>query len=194
MQTRDRRPLLIGGGVILLVILAVVAFVPLGGSSAPTPAPGSSPAPSSIVIGGSPLLGKPAPAFALQDLAGNTVSLADYAGRPVIVNWWASWCIPCREEFPIMVAGLEQHKDQGLEILGIVYKDSATNAQAFATDHDAHWPLLQDPDAKTWSAYYGIGVPMTAFIDGKGIVQAMSYGPLSQDGFDSYVKQILPAS
>lgn len=196
MTSTNRRPILLVGGLLLVVAIVIALFVPLGGTKPPaTPAPGASPGASPVVIGGSPLLGKPAPAIALQNLAGETVSLADYAGRPVIVNFWASWCIPCREEFPIMVAGKQQHADQGLEILGIVYKDNAANAQAFATDHGADWPLLQDPGEKVYTAYSGFGgVPMSAFIDGEGIVRAMSLGPFSQEGFDSYVAQILPAA
>ena len=189
----SRRPLLLVFAALVVVLAAVVAFVPLGGGAKATPAPGASPGPSSIVIGGSPLLDKPAPALALKNLAGDEVSLADYRGRPVVVNFWASWCIPCRDEFPIFVAAREQYAPQGLEILGVDYKDDVANAQRFADDHGARWPLLADPGQEVYTAYAGFGgVPMSVFIDGEGIVRAVSYGPLSQAGFDDQVKLILP--
>lgn len=155
-----------------------------------TTSPGGSP----IVVGGSPLLDKPAPPIELKNLAGETVTLASYAGRPVVVNFWASWCVPCRDEFPVFVAAREAHADAGLEILGVVYKDNAENAQRFADDQGAKWPLLQDPGEKVYSAYTGFGgVPMTVFIDGAGVVRAVSYGPLSEAGFQDQVALILPA-
>ena len=174
--------------------MGVVAFVPLGSKPAATAVPGSSPGSSPIVIGGSPLLDKAAPALVLKDLDGATVSLADYAGRPVVVNFWASWCVPCRDEFPIFVAGRDTYASQGLEILGVTYKDNPVNAQKFADDQGAEWPLLVDPGEAVYTAYSGFGgVPMSVFIDGEGIVRAVSYGPLSEAGFADQVSRILPA-
>src|SRR5215210_718670 len=84
---------------------------------------GRRPESSLIVIGGSPLLDKPAPDFELVDLDGRPVRLSDYAGRPVLVNFWASWCIPCREEFPLFERVLARPDASDLTILGIVYRD-----------------------------------------------------------------------
>jgi cytochrome c biogenesis protein CcmG/thiol:disulfide interchange protein DsbE len=177
----------------LLAITALALAAAACGStgSTSTPAPGETP----VVVGGSPLLRKPAPPIELQDLSGQTVSLADYQGRPVVVNFWASWCVPCRDEFPVFVAAREEHADVGMEILGVVYKDNAENAQRFADDQGAEWPLLQDPGEKVYSAYTGFGgVPMTVFIDPAGIVQGVSYGPLSEEGFRDQMELILPAA
>ena len=178
------RPLLVAA-----MTLMIGACGPIGSSAPATPGPGGSP----VVVGGSPLVGKPAPPIELMDLAGETVSLADYAGRPVVVNFWASWCVPCRDEFPVFVAAREQYAEEGLEILGVVYKDSAQNAQAFADDQGAEWPLLGDPGEKVYSAYTGFGgVPMTVFVDGEGIVRSVSYGPLSEAVFAYQMGLILP--
>jgi cytochrome c biogenesis protein CcmG/thiol:disulfide interchange protein DsbE len=186
------RPLLIVAGIALIAIVGIVAFVPLGGGPSATPAPGTSPGSSPIVIGGSPLLDKPAPPIALETLDGEPVTLADFAGRPVVLNFWASWCVPCRAEFPVLVAAREEYAADGLEILGIVYKDSAENAQRFADDHGAEWPLLADPGEQAYNDYLGFGVPYSVFIDGEGIVRAVSFGEVSEDGFRMQMEQVLP--
>ena len=150
--------------VVAAVVVVVVAFnFPLGGTATI----------------GSPLLDKPAPDFTLTTLDGRSVSLFDYRGRPVIVNFWASWCIPCRDEFPQFVAARAQHAADGLEVIGIVHQDSAEAAAAFAASHGAAWPLLLDPDDSTWKDYQGVGVPSTYFIDRAGVVRATSLGPVT---------------
>ena len=130
-----------------------------------------------VIIGGSPLVGQPAPHFTLQSLDGGTVSLADYRGRPVVVNFWASWCVPCRDEFPLLRDARAQHAGTGLEVLGIIHDDGPQAARAFAASYDADWPLLLDQDDAAWNAYRGLAVPVTFFIDRDGIIQAVSFGP-----------------
>ena len=162
--------------------------MPLNGR-APTASPGAS---GPVVVGGSPLLGKPAPAIALRDLDGNPVTLADYAGRPVIVNIWASWCIPCRAEFPMLVGAYGEYRDRGLEVLGIVHDDAAANARAFAQQQGATWPMLLDTDRVVWHDYIGVGVPQSYFIDAQGIVRDFSIGPFSESGLQAGLDKILP--
>ena len=145
------------------------------------------------MIGGSPLLNKPAPPIDLLDLDGKRVTLADYAGRPVIVNIWASWCIPCREEFPMLIGAYGEHRDQGLEVLGIVHDDTAAGAGAFAQEQGATWPMLMDVDDAVWRDYIGLGVPQSYFIDADGIVRAFTIGPFSEAGLRDGLAAILPA-
>ncbi|MFO1539374.1 MAG: TlpA family protein disulfide reductase [Chloroflexota bacterium] len=168
----------------------MLAVVPLG-----PPAPATNPGASPVVVGGSPLLDRPAPPIELADLDGRTVRLADYAGRPVIVNFWASWCVPCRDEFPAFVAARAAHADAGLEVLGIIHKDLPDPARAFAAAQGAAWPLLPDPGEVVYDAYRGVGgIPISVFIDGGGIVRAVSFGPLSETALALQLARILPAS
>lgn len=182
-----------GGLVIALAALvAVTAFavgVDLGltGRAGQSPVSGQSP----IVIGGSPLLDKPAPDFTLRSLDGREVSLADYRGRPVIVNFWASWCGPCKEEFPLFAAARESHSGDGLEILGIIHDDSAEAAGAFAEERSAAWPMLLDPDDDAWEAYLGLGLPMSFYVDRQGIIRAVSFGPPPSRSLDLQIAKIL---
>jgi len=150
----------------------------------------SSPGGSVIEVGPGKV-GQMAPGFRLVDLKGNTVSLADYRGRPVIVNFWASWCIPCQQEFPLFVGARKAHADKGLEVLGVIYQDSPGDAQRFMNDHGASWPGLIDPAGKAASAYGVLGIPTSFYIDRSGRLQAISYGPPSQETLDGYLAKIL---
>lgn len=148
--------------------------------------------PPSIVVTRSPLLDKPAPPFALQALDGaTTVRLTDYVGRPVIVNFWASWCLPCRQEFPLLAAARAAHAADGLEILGIVHDDGPQAAQQFADQYGGTWPLLADPAATAWHDYRGALLPITYYIDRQGIVRAVSYGPPPSGTLEDQIAKIL---
>ena len=166
--------------ILALPIIALASRLNLGG----TPD-------GSVVVGRDPLMDNAAPPISLTTVDGRQVALSDYAGRPVIVNFWASWCIPCREEFPLFVAARAAHEADGLEILGVVHDDSAQNAAAFATTYDAAWPLLMDTDDVAWTAYHGAFVPVSYFIDRAGIVRAVSYGPPPSASLDSLLAKIL---
>jgi cytochrome c biogenesis protein CcmG, thiol:disulfide interchange protein DsbE len=159
----------------------------LGGAGSVQAGPGSSP----IVIGGSPLLGKPAPDFSLVDLDGHTVRLADYRGRPVVVNFWASWCIPCRAEFALFARARRAHQGEGMEILGVIYKDSPEAAGAFMKSHGGAWPGLIDPGGAVARAYIVPGAPTSYYIDRSGVVRAVSYGPPPEDVFENQLGKIL---
>jgi len=155
---------------------------------------GPSGSPGVTVVGGPPLVGKPAPAIELQDDRGRTVRLSDYAGRPVIVNFWASWCTPCRGEFPLLRDARAAHTEDGLEILGVVYKDSASSARSFMSQEGAGWPMLLDPDGHVAAAYGVLGIPQSFWIDGSGIVRQVSFGPPPSGSLDDLLASILPGS
>ena len=147
--------------------------------------------PDQVVVERSPLIGQPAPDFALGTLDGRTVSLADYRGRPVIVNFWASWCVPCRDEFPLLRDARERHAAAGLEVLGIIHDDGPEAARAFAASYGADWPLLQDPDDAAWTDYGGVFLPITFYVDRGGIVRAVSYGPPPTGVLEEQIAKIL---
>ena len=167
----------------LAVITGVLAFSGALDNRAPSA--------SIIVVGRNPLMGQPAPDFSLQTVDGQTVSLASLRGRPVIVNFWASWCVPCREEFPLLVSAYQKYSGDGLQILGVIYNDGPQTATDFAKSYGATWPLLQDPNQTAWKAFKNSLVPVSYYIDRDGIVRAVSYGPPPSGYLDDEIKQIL---
>lgn len=178
-------------GLVMALCLAVAAVAIALGDDLAGPSPAASPGSSVVIVGGSPLLGKAAPDFTLPDLEGKPVSLSDYRGRPVLVNFWASWCGPCKVEFPIFQDARERHAGEGLEILGIVHDDSSDAAAAFVEEEGSEWPALMDADGAVWTAYAGLGLPTTFFIDREGVIRAVSFGPPLSGTLDDQLAKIL---
>jgi len=126
--------------------------------------------------------GDRAPDFSLADLDGEPVRLADYAGRPVIVNFWASWCLPaCAEEFPVLAEALVAHADIGLAVIGIVYRDRSEAARAFADEFGATWPLAMDPGERVARDYEVFGPPESWLIGPDGILVSRHIGPFTAE-------------
>ena len=140
-----------------------------------------------FVAGGAGLLtpalrvGDRAPDFALADLDGEPVRLADYVGRPVLLNFWASWCLPCVEEFPILAEALEVHADIGLAVIGIVYRDRSEAARAFGEQLGATWPLVMDPGERVARAYGVFGPPESWLIGPDGTLISRHIGPFTAE-------------
>jgi peroxiredoxin len=168
---------------LLVGAIIVMVFVSQSGDDAED---GDAPA------GGSGLVtaGVVAPDFTLTSLDGESVSLSDYAGRPVLLNFWASWCPPCREEFPALAVSREAHVESGFEILGVTHNDTDELSQKFADDANAEWPLLPDSDNTVWEAYGGVGLPTSYFVDAEGVVQRVHIGPVDEDQLADHLSAI----
>jgi cytochrome c biogenesis protein CcmG/thiol:disulfide interchange protein DsbE len=136
-------------------------------------------------------VGSLAPDFSLADLDGNPLRLADLAGRPVIVNFWASWCGPCVEEFPLLREAAERHADDGLVVVGIVFRDRSEAARDFMARNGATWPAAMDPGDRVASAYGILGPPETYFIGRDGRVAARQIGQFSAESLDTKVAAIM---
>jgi cytochrome c biogenesis protein CcmG/thiol:disulfide interchange protein DsbE len=138
-------------------------------------------------------IGQPAPPITGTALDGTPVNLADLKGRPVIVNFWASWCVPCREEFPLFQQKLaELGPTDGLEMIGVLYKDEPEMAQRFLSDFGEAWPTIADPEALLADAYRVVAPPQTYFIDADGILQAIHIGQVDAEDFDTQYAKIKP--
>jgi cytochrome c biogenesis protein CcmG/thiol:disulfide interchange protein DsbE len=137
------------------------------------------------------LIGQPAPGFVLADLNGNPLRLEDLRGRPVIVNFWASWCGPCVEEFPLLLSAATAHRADGLAVVGIVFRDRSEAARGFMSRMGATWPAAMDPGDGVAAQFGIIGPPDTFFIDRNGLVVGRQIGQLSSADLQRGLNQIL---
>jgi len=161
-----------------VVLAAVVgAVVVLVAVSVLQPASGRG---SSGGTGGQP--GQVAPLFQSTDVNGRPVALADDRGHRVVLNFWASWCVPCRAEFPVLKRLVAAHPD--IVVLGVVFDDSDAAATAFLRSEGATWPGVRDPRAQIAGAYdvhAKPGIPVSILIDPSGRVKDRRAGPLNDD-------------
>jgi cytochrome c biogenesis protein CcmG, thiol:disulfide interchange protein DsbE len=143
----------------------------------------------------SPLIGKSAAAFTLRSLDGpRSISLAKLRGRPVIVNFWASWCADCKIEHQNLVAAWQRYAKDGVAFVGIDYEDSASGARAFMRELGGGWPVVSDPSQRTAVNYGVYGVPETFFIDRHGIVRYKTIGPVAWTDLETRIKRLVGRS
>lgn len=138
-------------------------------------------------------VGDRAPDFALADLDGDPVHLSDYAGKTVLVNFWASWCVPCVEEFPVLASALDTHADDGLVVIGIVYRDRSEAARAFVDQSVADWPVAMDPGEVVARAYGVYGPPESWIIGPDGTVVSRQIGPYGAAELEAQLDEVLGA-
>jgi len=125
-----------------------------------------------------PEVGHPAPDFALPTLAGKTVRLVDFRGqKAVLINFWATWCAPCRLEMPTMEKGYQKYKGKGLEILAVSVDAGPKSAvKNFMDELGLTFPALLDPDMKVFQLYRLFAIPASFLIDKQGIIRFKELG------------------
>jgi len=116
------------------------------------------------------------PALALPDLQGRTVDLRELRGRVVLVNFWATWCEPCRDEMPALVRLREQFRDRPLEVLTVNYGESSGKVAAFLEREKLEVPVLLDADKEAAGRWNAKGLPMTFLVDARGRVRYWVFG------------------
>lgn len=132
--------------------------------------------------------------FSVTDENGNNVKLSDYYGKPVIVNFWATWCGPCRSEFPVME---KMYKKYGNEVEFMIvnmtdgYRDTVESAKSFVVDNGYTFPVYFDTKSEAVNAYSINAVPVTLFIDRDGYVTVKYTGAISENTMEKYIKQII---
>ena len=146
------------------------------------------------VLASSPIIGKQAPDFTLMTLDAKEVSLSQFRGQPVLINFWATWCLPCREEMPELVRSYESHQAEGLIILGLnlTYSDSLPDVESFASEFNITFPVLLDKDGAVAERLYRIlGVPTSIFVTRDGTIERIHVGIMTGKQIKQYVAEIL---
>ncbi len=151
-----------------------------------------------VVGGGKSTLGddvkagrKPAaPDRALPLLAGGEGSIGDWRGKPVIVNFWASWCEPCKDEAPLMERAHERLKAKGGTVLGVTVSDASDDSKAFMRKYGISFPSLRDVDGELAEDFGTTGVPESFAVDAEGRIVAVSTGQVSREFVDGALKLV----
>jgi peroxiredoxin len=173
-------------------ITVLMSFLVAAPAAPQQQTPGSPPDGSKSATDSSSLLGKDAPAFVVQTLDGKQVSLADYKGKAVVVNFWATWCEACRQEMPWLAELREKYRPKGFEVLGIVTDDaSSEKITSAARSYGVKYPILFCNHA-TAQAYGGLPeLPVSFFVDRQGKVVAEMTGADSKEEIETRIKQAL---
>jgi cytochrome c biogenesis protein CcmG/thiol:disulfide interchange protein DsbE len=137
--------------------------------------------------GPSPEVGSVAPEFALADLDGNQVSLSDLRGQVVLLNFWATWCGPCRLEMPAIQ---QRYNDGGFAVLAVDFNEDADRVQAFVDELALDLPILLDPGGRIQELYRVRGYPTSFFVDEAGVIRVFHIGEMTQEILDDYLTQM----
>jgi len=189
---RSERRLLLG---VLLVLALVLPFgawlVDRAGRTGPSARPSGTSAADTGVTVQTYAAGTPAPPLDLTPLDGGTLDLASYRGRPVLLNFWATWCAPCVREFPLLRRTLDRHRAGGLVVLGVLVDDTPARARRFAREHGGDWPVGVDQRGGAVGAFKLIGLPETVFVRPDGTLASRVLGELTQARLDAQLAPIL---
>jgi peroxiredoxin len=128
--------------------------------------------------------------FSLPSLDGGKISLSDYRGKVVLVNFWATWCPPCRAEIPDIEAAYRARSGDGFVVLGINGQESRETVQPFVEAQGMTYPILLDEQGRVASEYRVLGMPMSLMIDREGVIRARHVGYLSASQLDRLLAEV----
>jgi len=144
------------------------------------------------LIAAMPKVGSLAPDFTLPTLDGGAVTLSQLRGHPIIINFWASWCVPCRAEAPELQRAHEQYRAQGLIILGMndTSTDTRDNASAFVKEFHLDYAIPMDEKGEVSNLYRVPGLPTTFFVDAQGVIRNLIMGQLNRADLEGGIEMI----
>ena len=138
-----------------------------------------------------PSVGFVAPDFTLTNLAGEKVTLSQFRGRPVVVNFWATWCVPCRQEMPAFQRAFSTYQDEGLVILALNLEETAPLVEPFVEEFGLTFEILYDNDGAINKTYQVTGLPRTVFIDRQGVIKHIQVGEVQEVVLQGLLDRIL---
>ncbi len=125
-------------------------------------------------------VGQVAPDFTLVDLEGNQVSLSDFRGKVVFINFWATWCPPCRAEMPEIEAVYQDYKDKGVVVIGVDIRETEEAVLQYVRQGGYSWTFVLDTSGEVAANYKVVAIPTSFFIDKEGIIRAVSIGAMTK--------------
>ena len=175
--------------VVALIIVSTCALV--GCYSVPPPAQPRLPTLAASPV---PDLGLPAPDFSLTNLGGETIKLSDYLGRTMLINFFATWCVPCRQEMRAIEAAYQKHQRDGFIVLAIDVEESRSSVVPFIEELGLTFVVLIDSSGEVTHKYNVRAFPTSFFIDEQRIIRAMQFGPMDEEIIETNLAQILEGS
>jgi len=172
---------------VLIVLLLVLGVVWIAVSRDPADATAVADAPSTL-----PKKGFVAPDFELEALDGRTIVLSELRGQVVLINFWATWCPPCRAEMPAIEQVYEQYRDKGFEVLAVNLQEQDAQMSTFVEEQGLTFPVLADRDSSVSNTYQVTSIPTTVFVDRSGVIEEIIVGgPLARALIESKVTALL---
>ena len=170
--------------VLSLVILAVAGFMALlwGGLTRREPLTGAS---------GAARVNRPAEDFTLPLFSGGNITLSSLRGKPVVINFWASWCPPCREEAPVLEEVWRRYADEGVSFIGVDIQDAEADARAYIEEFGITYPNGPDIGGKITIDYGVSGIPVTFFVNREGLIVSRWVGAINEGILVSRIEDLL---
>ncbi|MEK6573031.1 MAG: redoxin domain-containing protein [Chloroflexota bacterium] len=180
--------LILGGG--LLIGLTIGAVVFFGLPTTQTATAGG--APTTVAAGAAPITGSPAPDFTLKNIHGQEVTLSKFKGQAVLINFWATWCGPCRIEMPAMEAAYQKYKDEGFVVLAVDADEPLKDVTEFVNDLGLTFEILMDPGSTVNDRYQIRAYPTSFFVGRDGTIVSLQIGSMTESQLEENLAKILP--
>ena len=175
------------------LIIGLAVFSLLFGACHSTTTPSTTPNLTTVNLSEGSQIGNLAYDFTLQNLEGENITLSGFRGKPVLLNFWATWCGPCRSEMPFLQQIYEKWSNEGLILLEIDFKESVTQVQKYMNDNKLSLPCLLDTSGGASSKYRITAIPTTYFIDKDGIIRQIVRGSFpSREMIENQLSKIMP--
>lgn len=171
-----RRHVILALAILLLAAVFALLLLPRAGSARQA--------------GAAPAVGHPAPGWTLPRPAGGRVSLASFRGHPVVLNFWATWCTPCRQEMPALSRWYREARGK-LVILGVDQEEPPAVVNSFVRQFHVTYPVVLDESGTVTARYRVAALPVSFVIDAHGVIRAIKYGIMDRPYFLSHVRPLL---
>ncbi len=176
---------------ILAITLVTLIVIQGCSNNAPDAGKGASTAAQAGELEPAPEVGHPAPDFTLKDLDGNTVRLSDLQGKVVFINFWATWCPPCRAEMPEIEAVHQEYKDKGVVVIGVDMSEPESMVRQYIQEGGFSWIIALDSTGEVARDYQIVGIPTSFFLDKEGIIRAVNVGAMTKRAMEASLAEAI---
>jgi thiol-disulfide isomerase/thioredoxin len=188
-NSKSRFYLLVLGMLALALVTLVV--IQSCATSNPDSDRGAGKGAQAIQLEPAPKVGHLAPDFVLKDLDGNTIRLSDLRGKMVFINFWATWCPPCRAEMPEIEAVHQEYKDKGVVVLGVDISEPESTVRQYVQQGGFSWPIVLDSTGKVARDYQIAAIPTSFFLDREGVIRAVNVGAMTSRAMEEKLAEAM---